>query len=84
MYVWPKVMIFPLEYYPIDFSIEHDENTSANQLNKNLKRISEQNYKWKMSFNPDLNKEAREITFSRKLTKLFDPKTSLIIHQFLC
>ena len=41
MYVWPKVMIFPLEYYPIDFSIEHDENTSANQLNKNLKRISE-------------------------------------------
>ena len=47
--------------YTIDsftFSVEHDENTSANQLNKNLQSISERNYKWKMSFNSDLNLQA--------------------------
>ena len=51
------------------FSVVNDSNISPNELNKDLQKISEWAYKWKMSFNLDLNKQAREIVFSRKLNK---------------
>ena len=35
------------------FSIFHDPNTSANELSKDLQKVSEWAYQWKMSFNPD-------------------------------
>ena len=38
------------------FSIVHDPNTSANELNKDLQKISEWAYQRKMSFNPDQSK----------------------------
>ena len=35
------------------FSAVNDANISADELNKDLQKISEWFYKWKMSFNPD-------------------------------
>ena len=53
------------------FYIVHDPNTSANELNKDLRTMSEWTYQWKMPFNPDQNKQAQEVIFSRKITKSF-------------
>ena len=36
------------------FSAENDANTSADEINKDLQKISEWIYRWKMSFNSDL------------------------------
>ena len=38
------------------FSAIHDINYSASDLNSDLQKISEWVFKWKMSFNPDLEK----------------------------
>ena len=51
-----------------------DGNFSAYELNNDIQKISEWGYKWKMSFNPDLNKQAQEMIFSRKLKKSPHPK----------
>ena len=56
------------------FSVVHDSNILANELNNDLQKTSEWANKWKMSFNPDLNKESPEARFSRKLNKLSYPK----------
>ena len=57
------------------FSIVNDPNTSANELNKDLQKISEWAYQWKMSLNPDQNKQAQEVIFSREITKFKTFKT---------
>ena len=51
------------------FSVINDSTISANELNNDLQKISEWDFKWKMSFNPDLSKQAQEVIFSRKLNK---------------
>ena len=51
------------------FSVVNDPNISTNELNKDLGLISEWAYKWKMSFNPEKNKQAQEVVFSRKQSK---------------
>ena len=56
------------------FSVVHNSNITAKELNKDLQKISEWAYKWKMSFNPDLNKQAQEVVFSRKLNKASQPQ----------
>ena len=56
------------------FSAVNDSNISANELNEDLQKISEWSYKWKMSFNHDLKKQAQNVIFSRKLNKSSDPK----------
>ena len=45
----------------------HDITTSANELNNDLKKISDWAFQWKMPFSPDPRKQAQEVTFSRKL-----------------
>ena len=55
------------------FSVVHDKNTSANELNNDLRKISNWAYQWKMSFNPDPLKQAQEVIFSRKMTKTNHP-----------
>ena len=50
------------------FSIANCVNTSASTLNCNLLKIQDWTYQWKMSFNPDLTKQAQEIIFSSKKT----------------
>ena len=39
---------------------------SASNLNDDLEKISYWAYQWRMQFNPDRNKQANEVTFSRK------------------
>ena len=48
------------------FSVDNDINVSADQMNKDLKKISMWDHQWKMSFNPDISKQIQEITFSKK------------------
>ena len=48
------------------FSVVRDSNISAYELNNDMKKISELACEWKMSCNPDLNKQAQEVIFSRK------------------
>ena len=55
------------------FSVTHDITTSANELNNDLKKISDWAFQWKMSFNPDPSKQAQEVIFSRKLKNVSNP-----------
>ena len=48
------------------FSVVFDPISSANILNRDLAKISNWAHQWKMSFNPDLTKQAKEVIFSRK------------------
>ena len=52
--------------YTFLFSVVHDNNTSAGVLNRDLQKLSEWAHKWKVSFNPDVSKEAQEVIFLRK------------------
>ena len=48
------------------FSVVHDIDTSANDLNHDLDKISEWAFQWKM--NPEPTKQDQEIIFSKKKT----------------
>ena len=41
-----------------------------NELNEDLVKINNLAFQWKMSFNPDPNKQAQEVIFSRKTKKI--------------
>ena len=49
------------------FSIVHDPNATANDLNNDLAKINDWAYQWKMNFNPDPFKQAQEVLFCRKI-----------------
>ena len=51
------------------FSVVHDVNASARELNDDLKKINKWAFQWKMSFNPGPSKQAQEVIFSRKIRK---------------
>ena len=51
------------------FSMTYNIITSANELNNDLKKISDWAFQWKMSFNHDPSKQAQEVVFNRKLKK---------------
>ena len=53
----------------ISKSAVNDANISADELDKDLQKVSEWVYRWKMSFNPDLRSD-----FFRKLNKSNHPK----------
>ena len=55
------------------FSVVHDKNTLAEELNNNLQKISNWAYQWKMGFNLDPLKQPQEVIFSRKMTKTNHP-----------
>ena len=38
-------------------------------MKKKIKKINEWAFQWKMSFNPNTNRQAQEVLFSRKLNK---------------
>ena len=48
------------------FSVMKDRISASVTLNEDLYLISKWAYSWKMSFNPDLSKQATEIVFSKK------------------
>ena len=55
------------------FSVVHDINASARELNDDLKKINKWAFQWKMSFNPDPSKQTQEVIFSHKIKKLLHP-----------
>ena len=55
------------------FSVVNNPAISTNDLNQDLKVISQCAYQWKMNFNPDLNKQATELLFSCKKNSPYHP-----------
>ena len=55
------------------FSVVNDVNLFEFHLNSDLKKISEFAYQWKMSFNPDISKQAQEVIFFTKPVKASHP-----------
>ena len=53
------------------FSVIHDSQTTANDVNKNLEMIHNWAFQWKMNFNPDPPKQAKEVIFSSKTKNYF-------------
>ena len=56
------------------FSIVHDVNISADDLNHDLSLISQWAFQSKMSFNPDPNKQAVQLIFYHKVSRPNHPK----------
>ena len=48
------------------FSVVIDHLNSSNKPNEDLAKIYQWAYRWKMSFNPEVSKQAQEVTFSCK------------------
>ena len=60
------------KHYADDFSLflfVHDINQSAVKLYDELGKLSSWAFRWKMSFQLDINKQAQKVVFSRKLQK---------------
>ena len=55
------------------FSVVQNINSTANDLNSDLIKISDWAFQWKMKFNPDPKKQAQEVIFSRKINKIDHP-----------
>ena len=55
------------------FTVVEDPNTAASDMNHDLDLISQWARAWRMSFNPDPQKQAVELTFSRKKTEIDHP-----------
>ena len=55
------------------FPVIHDSVITTLELNSDLSRIKQWAFQWKMSFNPDPNKQAQEVIFSRELKKFCHP-----------
>ena len=55
------------------FTVVEDSITATNDMNHDLDLISQWAYVWRMSFNPDLQKQAVDLTFSRKKIEIDHP-----------
>ena len=55
------------------FSVIYNIDSSGNDLNSDLMKISNWAFQWKMGFNSDPNKQAQEVIFSRKINKIDHP-----------
>ena len=51
------------------FSVVHNRDSSAAEINNDLAKLSHWAHQRKMSFNPDPTKQAVEVIFSRKVNK---------------
>ena len=55
------------------FTVVHDPNAAAVDMNHDLNLINLWARKWRMSFNPDPTKQAVEVTFSKKRSPVNHP-----------
>ena len=55
------------------FTVVHDPNAAAVDMNHDLNLINFWARKWRMSFNPDSTKQAVEVTFSKKRSPVNHP-----------
>ena len=60
------------------FSVVHDVNAAARELNDDLKKMNKWAFQWKMSFKPDPSKQA-SVTLDVKLT--FDEHLSNVLNK---
>ena len=58
------------------FTIVHDSTTAASDMNHDLELIKQWANDWRMSFNPDPQKQAVELIFSRKRIEIDHPVVS--------
>ena len=63
-------------------SIVNDIDVSEHELNSDLREVSMWAYQWKMSFNPDVSKQAQEVILSKRAQKSFHPTVYLIIFLY--
>ena len=78
----PETLVLNPELFADDtslFSVIFDKDLSAKNLNNDLNRINNWAFQWKMSFDPDPNKQVQEVLFSRKIQKSSRP--SLIFNN---
>ena len=54
-------------------SVVQNINSTANDRNIDLMKISDWTFQWKMRFNPDPKKQTQEVIFSRKTNKIDHP-----------
>ena len=65
----PLLFIFLSMIYLMVFSVTqtmHNINNATNDLNNDLTKITKWAFEWKMSFNPDISKQAHEVCFPAK------------------
>ena len=55
------------------FTVVQNPNTAANDMNDDLELIKQWAHQWRMSFNPDPQKQAVAIIFTRKRNKIDHP-----------
>ena len=55
------------------FSFVQNINSTANDVNSDLIKISDWDFQWKMRFNSDPKKQAQEVIFCRKINKIDHP-----------
>ena len=60
--------------HPSLFSTIKGSERAANNLNNDLKETNKWAFQWKMNFNPDPKKQAQEVIFSGKTTKIVQSK----------
>ena len=60
------------------FSVVDNINLSATNLNSDLGRIKAWASQWKVTFNPDPNKQVQEVNFSRKIKKTLHPPLNFL------
>ena len=55
------------------FSVIQNINSRRTDLNSDLSKISDSVFQWKINLNPDPNKRAQEVIFSRKIKTINQP-----------
>ena len=65
------------------FQVVSDVDTTADALNRDLAIIQNWAFQWKMSFNPDPTKQAKEVIFSAKRQKQQHPPLIFNDHQIV-
>ena len=55
------------------FNVVFGTDISAEVLNQDLRAVQDKAYQWKMSFNPDPTKQAEQVIFSTKASKVEHP-----------
>ena len=65
------------------FTRVEEVNETHEKLIKDLQTVTDWAYHWKMVFNPDITKQAIEITFSVKKKSLLTLNCSLMVYLLL-
>ena len=60
-------------------TVAHDPHTAAVDINHDLNLIKLWAHNWRMSFNPDPDKQAVEVTFSKKRIPMHHPPIFLMM-----